>query len=52
LGIQIEIGGEFLQVVFAESTLIFTGLVIEKVIMIFPESALIACAFAGFGCPL
>jgi len=52
LGIQIEIGGEFFQVVFVERTLVFTGLVVEKIVMIFPESALISCAFAGFGCPL
>jgi hypothetical protein len=52
LGIQIKLSRELFQVVFVESPFVFSGLVIEEVIVIFPKSILVSGTFAGFCCPL
>ena len=52
LGIQIKIRSKLFQIVFVESPLVFPGLVVEEIIMIFPESTLVSSAFTGFRSPL
>jgi hypothetical protein len=51
LGIQLHVGGKSLEVVFAEGTLILTGLVGEEVVVILPILILVTGALGGFGSP-
>ena len=52
VAVQTELCGNRLQIDLAECPLVFAAVIGEKVIVIIPESILVACAFAGFRGPL
>ncbi len=51
LAVKSKFSSQLLQVLFVESTLVFSSLAVEDQVVILPKSVLVGCTLAGLGCP-